>query len=68
MRFRREITPAQERMARELGATEGDVRQAAVGTDCFVYVTRGTATVRYQLEQGGGIVSRTVLRRETVVA
>ena len=68
MRFRREISPAQERTARDLGATEGSVRPAAVGRDCFVYVTNGCSTVRYQVEEGGGIVRHTVLRRETAVA
>ena len=65
-RFRREVSQAQKRTARELGASEGTVRPAAVGTDCFVYVARGDHTVRYQVEEGGGIVSHTVLRRELV--
>jgi hypothetical protein len=67
MRFRREITPAQERTARDLGATEGNVRPAAAGRDCFVYVTNGYSTVRYQVEERGGIVNHTVLRREVAV-
>ena len=67
MRFAREITPAQKRTARDLGAGEGNVRPAAVGTDCFVYVRNGESTVRYQVERGGGIVTQTVLRREAAV-
>ena len=66
-RFRREVSPAQERTARELGANEGTVRPAAAGTDCFVYVTSGEQTVRYQVEERGGIVNHTVLRREAAL-
>ena len=67
-RFRREVSPAQARTARELGASEGTVRPAAVGTDCFVYVASGEETVRYQVEERGGIVDQTVLRREVVMS
>ena len=67
-RFSREISPAQARTARELGASEGAVRPAAVGKDCFVYVPSGELTVRYQVEERGGIVNHTVLRREVVMS
>ncbi len=67
-RFRREMSPAQVRTARDLGASEGTVRPAAVGTDCFVYLASGDATVRYQVEERGGIVAQTVLRREAGVS
>ena len=66
-RFRRELSSAQARTARELGASEGTVRPAAVGTDCFVYVAGGDGTVRYQVEERGGIVDHTVLRRQAAM-
>ena len=66
--FRREVSPAQARTARDLGASEGAVRPAAVGKDCFVYVASGDGTVRYQVEERGGIVDHTVLRREVAVS
>ena len=67
-RFHREVSPAQARTAHDLGATEGNVRPAAVGTDCFVYIEGPNGTVRYQVEERGGIVSHTVLRRERALS